>query len=132
MRTPLMTAVTILFYFDAFAWSIGVVPTLYYAFTYEALPTVGGIRLMGGPFESLGLDTLIGAGIVFVFVSALKSRALQPTSSAYPVPYRSPLLPQEVRLEEDAGSVCCQAQGRDGLGGAKQRTGRGSQGDDAA
>jgi hypothetical protein len=72
MRTPLMTAVTILFYFDAFAWSIGVVPTLYYAFTYEALPTVGGIRLMGGPFESLGLDTLIVAGIVFVFVSALK------------------------------------------------------------
>jgi hypothetical protein len=58
MRTPLMTAVTILFYFDAFAWSIGVVPTLYYAFTYEALPTVGGIRLMGGPFESLGLDSL--------------------------------------------------------------------------
>ena len=72
MRTPLMTAVTILFYFDAFAWSIGVLPTLYYAFTYEALPTVGGIRLMGGPFESLGLDTLIVAGIVFVFVSALK------------------------------------------------------------
>lgn len=72
MRTPLMTAVTILFYFDAFAWSIGVLPTLYYAFTYEALPTVGGIRLMGGPFESLGLDTLIGAGIVFDFVSALK------------------------------------------------------------
>lgn len=48
------------------------VPTLYYAFTYEALPTVGGIRLMGGPVESLGLDTLIVAGIVFVFVSALK------------------------------------------------------------
>ena len=72
MRTPLMTAMTILFYFDAFAWSIGVVPTLYYAFTYEALPTVGGIRLMGGPFESLGLDTLIVSGIVFVFVSSLK------------------------------------------------------------
>jgi hypothetical protein len=72
MRTPLMTAVTILFYFDAFAWSIGVVPTLYYAFTYEALPTVGGIRLMGGPFESLGLDALIVSGIVFVFVSSLK------------------------------------------------------------
>jgi hypothetical protein len=72
MRTTLMTAVTILFYFDAFAWSIGVVPTLYYAFTYEALPTVGGIRLMGGPFESLGLDALIVSGIVFVFVSSLK------------------------------------------------------------
>ena len=70
MRTPLMTAVTILFYFDAFAWSIGVVPTLYYAFTYEALPTVGGIRLMGGPFESL--VALIVSGIVFVFVSSLK------------------------------------------------------------
>jgi len=72
VRTPLLTVVSILFYFDAFAWGLGVVPTLYFALTYGTLPTVVGIRLMGGPFESLGIDALIVAGIVFVFVSALK------------------------------------------------------------
>lgn len=72
MRTSLVTTVAVLFYFDAFAWGVGVVPTLYYAFAYGTLPTVFGIRLMGGPFESLDIDALIVAGIVFVFVSALK------------------------------------------------------------
>ena len=72
MRKPLRTVVSILFYFDAFAWSIGVVPTLYYAFARGSLPTVAGIRLMGGPFESLGLDALIVMGIIFVVVSAMK------------------------------------------------------------
>ncbi len=49
MRTPLKTAVSVLFYIDAFIWLIGVIPTLYYASTHEACPR-GGIRLMGGPF----------------------------------------------------------------------------------
>lgn len=72
MRTPLVTAVSVVFYFDAYAWSFGVVPTLYYAFARGDLPTVWGIRLMGGPFESLGIDALIVAGIIFVVVSAIK------------------------------------------------------------
>ena len=71
-RTPLVIAVSLLFYFDAFAWGVGVVPTLYYAFTYKVLPTVAGIRLLAGPFESLGIDALIVAGIVFVSFSSLK------------------------------------------------------------
>ena len=71
-RTPFVTAASVLFYFDAFAWGVGVVPPLYYAFTYKALPIVFGIRLMGGPFESLGLDALIVMGIIFVVVSAMK------------------------------------------------------------
>ena len=71
-RTPLVIAVSLLFYFDAFAWGVGVVPTLYYAFTYKILPTVAGIRLLAGPFESLGIDALIVAGIVFVSFSSLK------------------------------------------------------------
>ena len=29
MRTPLKTAVSVLFYIDAFIWFIGVIPTLY-------------------------------------------------------------------------------------------------------
>ena len=74
-RTPLITAASVLFYFDALAWGVGVVPPLYYAFTYKALPTIFGIRLMGGPFESLGIDALIVAGIVFVVVSAFKGLA---------------------------------------------------------
>jgi hypothetical protein len=72
VRAPLVTVVSVLFYFDAFAWGVGVVPTLYFAFTYKTLPTVVGIRLMGGPFESLGIEVLMVAGIVFVFVSTLK------------------------------------------------------------
>ncbi len=72
MSDPLKTAVSILFYFDAFAWSIGVIPTLCYAFAQGNLPTVGGVRLMGGPFESLGLDALIVLGTIFVVVSSLK------------------------------------------------------------
>ena len=72
MHKRLQTMVSILFYFDAFAWSIGVVPTLYYAFVRGDLPTVIGIRLMGGPFESLGLDALIVVGIIFMVVSAMK------------------------------------------------------------
>jgi len=71
-RTPLVTAASVLFYFDALAWGAGVIPTLYYAFMYKTLPTVFGIRLMGGPFESLGIDALMVAGIVFVVVSAFK------------------------------------------------------------
>jgi hypothetical protein len=71
-RTPLVTAASVLLCFDAFAWSVGVVPTLYYAFVYKTLPTVLGIRLMGGPFESLGIDALVVAGIVFVAVSVFK------------------------------------------------------------
>jgi hypothetical protein len=72
MRTTVTSALSILVYFDAFAWLVGTVPTLYYAFTHRQLPTLAGIRLLSGPFEKLGLDGLIVAGLVFVVVSALK------------------------------------------------------------
>jgi hypothetical protein len=72
MRTPLITALTIAVCLDALGWILGVLPTLYYAFTRRSLPTLAGIRLLSGPFERLGLDALIVAGIVFVAVSALK------------------------------------------------------------
>jgi hypothetical protein len=66
------TLLPIIVYVDAFIWIIGVVPTLYFAFTQRVLPTLGGIRLLGGPFERLGLDSLIVAGILYVMVSGLK------------------------------------------------------------
>lgn len=72
MRTRLTTAVSVLFYIDAFVLLISLIPTLYYAFTLRSLPTLGGIRLLSGPFESLGMDAFIVAGIVFAVVSALK------------------------------------------------------------
>ena len=71
-HTPILTVLPIAVYVDAFIWIIGVIPTLLYAFTYQTLPRFGGIRLMGGPFERLGLDSLIVAGILYVIVSALK------------------------------------------------------------
>lgn len=72
MRTTLLTATSVVFFIDAFGWLAGVLPTLYYAFTHRSLPTLGGIQLLSGPFESLGIDALIVAGLVYVVVSALK------------------------------------------------------------
>jgi hypothetical protein len=72
MHAPLVKVLSIVVYIDAFIWIVGVVPTLYYAFTHRALPTFGGIRLLGGPFEKLGLDSLIVAGMLYIVVSNLK------------------------------------------------------------
>lgn len=72
MKPARLKAVTIVVGVDAGMWLIGVPPTLFYAFEQGALPVVAGIRLLGGPFERLGLDGLIVAGIIFIVVSALK------------------------------------------------------------
>jgi len=72
MRTPLITVLSVVVYIDALGWFFGVAPTLYYAFTRQSLPTVAGIRLLSGPFEKLGMENMIVAGIVFCVVSALK------------------------------------------------------------
>lgn len=72
MHTTLTTTLSIIVYVDAFMWLVGVVPTLYYAFWQGHLPTFGGVRLLGGPFEKLGLEPLIVAGIGYIIVSALK------------------------------------------------------------
>jgi len=71
-RTTLTTALSIVVYIEAFMWLVGMVPTLYYAFSQGRLPTFGGIRLLGGPFEKLGIEALIVAGIGYIIVSALK------------------------------------------------------------
>ena len=72
MPTSLTTVVSIVVYFDAFMWLVGMVPTLYYALTQKRLPILAGLRLLGGPFEKLGMDALIVAGIGYIIVSALK------------------------------------------------------------
>ena len=72
MPASLTTVLSIVVYMDAFMWLVGLVPTLYYALTQKRLPTIGNIRLLAGPFEKLGMDALIVAGIGFIIVSALK------------------------------------------------------------
>ena len=72
MRTPLVTALTIVVVIDALGWAFGVLPVLKYALSHRSLPTVGGIRLLSGPLEALSIETVIVTGIVFVVVSALK------------------------------------------------------------
>ena len=72
MRTPLITVLVVLVVFDALAWGLSVPPVLKYALTHRALPTLGGIRLLSGPLESLGIESVITAGLVFVVVSGLK------------------------------------------------------------
>ena len=72
MRTPLVTALTIMVVFDALGWVFGVLPVLKYALTHRTLPTVGGIRLLSGPLEALGIEAVIVTGLIFVVVSALK------------------------------------------------------------
>lgn len=72
MNLSLTNVASFLFYLDGFIWVIGTVPTLYYALSHQELPYLAGIRLLGGPFESLGINNLIVAGIVYVVVSAFK------------------------------------------------------------
>ena len=72
MPASLTTVLSIVVYIDAFMWLVGMVPTLYIALTQKRLPTLTGMRLLGGPFEKLGIDALIVAGIGYIIVSALK------------------------------------------------------------
>lgn len=72
MRTSVVTTLSVIVFIDAVMWIVGVVPTLFYAFNHGALPKRFGFRLMGGPFEKLGIETLIAVGIVYIVVSALK------------------------------------------------------------
>lgn len=72
MRTSLVTALTFVVIFDALAWIFGVLPVLKYALTHRTLPIVGGIRLLSGPIDALGIEALIVTGLMFVVVSGLK------------------------------------------------------------
>ncbi|CUS02986.2 membrane protein of unknown function [Candidatus Promineifilum breve] len=68
----MQTALAIVVIFDALAWSLGVLPVLRYAQTHRSLPSVYGIRLLGGPMEAFGIEAVIVTGIMFVIVNGLK------------------------------------------------------------
>ena len=73
MHTPQLKALVVLVVIDALISTVGVLPILQYALTHRSLPTIAGIiKALSGPFEALGMDALIVAGLVFVAVSALK------------------------------------------------------------
>lgn len=72
MRTPLVSVLTIVVVFEALAWAISVLMVLKYALNHRELPTMGGIRLLSGPVEALGIEAVIVTGIIFVVVSGLK------------------------------------------------------------
>lgn len=72
MRSPLVTALAVFIIIDATGWAFGVLPVLRYMLTHRRLPMTFGFRALSGPFEALGIDGMIVAGIVFVAVSLLK------------------------------------------------------------
>jgi hypothetical protein len=68
-----LKALVMLVVIEALISTIGVLPTLQYAITHKSLPTIaGGIKALSGPFEALGMDAFIVAGLIFVAISALK------------------------------------------------------------
>ena len=73
MHLPQHKALVTLVVIEALISTIGVLPTLQYAVTHKSLPTIAGvITALSGPFEALGMDALIVAGLIFVAISALK------------------------------------------------------------
>lgn len=73
MRTPLSTVLIVLIVLEAAISTFGVAAILRYALENKSLPSFFGMfRMLAGPFEALGMEGLINAGLVFVAVSALK------------------------------------------------------------
>ena len=73
MRSLQLKALVTLVIIEALISTIGVLPTLQYALTHKSLPTIaGGIKALSGPFEALGMEAFIVAGLIFVAISALK------------------------------------------------------------
>lgn len=73
MHSLQLKALVMIVVIEALISTIGVLPTLQYAVTHKSLPTIaGGIKALSGPFEALGMDAFIVAGLIFVAISALK------------------------------------------------------------
>ena len=73
MRIALLIIVLI----DSLGGSIGILLPVYYIYKHRTFPTVWGIKLLGGgPFEKLGIETVILAGLIFTVVSILKLLAV--------------------------------------------------------
>ncbi len=73
MQTTLQTVLVALVVIEAFISTVVVLAILRYALVNKRLPMVAGLfRALSGPFEALGIDALIVAGLIFVSISAFK------------------------------------------------------------
>ena len=72
MRDTLVTTLTVFMVIDALGWAFGVLPVLRYALIHGELPITFGFRALSGPFETLGIHSIVIAGIFFVAISLLK------------------------------------------------------------
>lgn len=73
MASQLLAVLVGLVVIEAAISSVVVLVILRYALVNRRLPMVAGrFRALSGPFEALGIDALISAGLVFVAVSAVK------------------------------------------------------------
>lgn len=68
----MITALALCVFINGFGWALGVLPALHYAFKHRTLPPFAGFRALSGPFEALGMDALIVAGLLFVTISAFR------------------------------------------------------------
>jgi len=74
-RHPAITAASMLCYLIGVGWSVGSVPTIVYVIRNRALPMIGPIRAMSGPFEALGLDAMILLALLFLVINLLHNLA---------------------------------------------------------
>ena len=73
MPTTPITILVALVMIEATISTVGVVLILRYALVNKTLPMIAGLfRALSGPFEALGIDALIVAGLAFVAISAFK------------------------------------------------------------
>ena len=72
MRDTAVTTLTVFIVLDALGWAFGVLPILRYALRHGDLPRTFGFRALSGPFEALGINALVVAGMIFVVISLLK------------------------------------------------------------
>jgi hypothetical protein len=73
MQTPSLTILVGLVVIEAVISSVIVVVILRFALVNKRLPMIAGrIKALSGPFEALGIDALIVAGLVFASFSTLK------------------------------------------------------------
>ena len=70
-RSGEITAASILFYFTGIAFFIGTVPITLYIIQNRELPTMMGVKALGGGFiETLGTDAIVWSAILFEVVNA--------------------------------------------------------------
>ena len=69
----MLNTLVVLVIIDSLGWTLGIIPPLIYTYKHYDYPVVLGIKLLGGgPFDKLGIETVILAGIVFIIISLLK------------------------------------------------------------